>query len=155
MQRVQPSKVIMTIFILEIFNSDEWRKILSDTGLGKGKWSEDIVTVTEDWPIPIFSQAKSPFKSYPKKYTFFVSLVNCSFQKHYHMDLHSMGELVLGMGDFNGHVGKWTESYEGVHGGNGIWERNVEGKMLEFCDKKELCVANTWRFKKEEKRKVT
>ena len=27
-------------------------------------------------------------------------------------DLHRMGELVLGMGDFNGHVGKWIEGYE-------------------------------------------
>ena len=26
--------------------------------------------------------------------------------------LHSMGDLVLGMGDFNGHVGKWIEGYE-------------------------------------------
>ena len=32
-------------------------------------------------------------------------------------------------------------------------ERNVEGKMLEFCDEKELCAANTW-FRKGEKRKV-
>ena len=70
-------------------------------------------------------------------------------------DLHNMGELVLGMGDFNGHVGKRIEGYEGVHGGNGIGKRNVEGKMLlEFCDEKELCVANTW-FRKGEKRKVT
>ena len=64
-------------------------------------------------------------------------------------DLHSILKLVLGMGDFNGHVGKRIKDYEGVHGGNGIGERNVEGKMLlEFCDEKELCVANTW-FKKE------
>lgn len=70
-------------------------------------------------------------------------------------DLQSVGELVLGMGDFNGHVGKRIDGYEGVHGGNGIGERNVEGRMLlEFCDEKELCVANTW-FKKGEKRKVT
>ena len=42
-----------------------------------------------------------------------------------------------------------------MHGGNGIGERNVKGKMLlEFCDEKEFCVANTW-FRKEEKRKVT
>ena len=66
-----------------------------------------------------------------------------------------MGELILGMGDFNGHVGKQSDAYEDVHGGNGIGERNMEGKMLlEFCDEKELCVANTW-FRKEEKRKVT
>ena len=59
-------------------------------------------------------------------------------------DLHSMGELVLDMGDFNGHVGKRIEDYEDLHGGNGIGERNVKGKMLlEFCVEKELCVATT------------
>ena len=41
-------------------------------------------------------------------------------------DLHSVGELVLGMGDFNGNVGKHIEGYEHVHGGNRIGERNVE-----------------------------
>ena len=66
-----------------------------------------------------------------------------------------MGEIVLGMGDFNGHVGKRIEGYEDVQRGNGIGERNVEQKMLlEFCDEKELCVANTW-FRKGENRKVT
>ena len=66
-------------------------------------------------------------------------------------DLHNMGELVLGMGDFNGHVGKRIEGHEGVHGGNGIGERNVEVEMLlEFCDEKKLCVAITW-FRKGEK----
>ena len=49
------------------------------------------------------------------------------------------------MGDFNGHVGKRIEGYEGVHGGNGIGKRSVERKMLlEFCDEKELCIVNTW-----------
>ncbi|XP_015768733.1 PREDICTED: craniofacial development protein 2-like [Acropora digitifera] len=38
-------------------------------------------------------------------------------------DLHSMGELVLGMGDFNGRVGKQIKGYEDVHGGNGIGGR--------------------------------
>ena len=34
-------------------------------------------------------------------------------------------------------------------------ERNVEERiLLEFCDEKELCVANTW-FEKKEKRKIT
>ena len=60
-------------------------------------------------------------------------------------DLHSEGDLVLGMGDFNGPVGKQIEGYEDVHGGNGIGERNVEGKiLLEVCDEKGLCVAKTW-----------
>ena len=69
--------------------------------------------------------------------------------------IQEANELVLGLGDFNGHVGKRTDSFEGVRGGYGIGERNVEGKMLlEFCDEKELCVANTW-FKKKDKKKVT
>ena len=59
-------------------------------------------------------------------------------------DLHSVGELVLGTSDSNGHVGKRIEGYESVHGGNGIGEINVKGKMLlAVCDKKELCVAST------------
>ena len=37
-------------------------------------------------------------------------------------DLHSKGQLVVRMGDFNGHVGKRIEGYKGVHGGNGIGE---------------------------------
>ena len=53
-------------------------------------------------------------------------------------------ELVLGLGDFNGHVGKCVEALEGVHGGYGIEKKNAEGRMLlDFCDQKELCVADT------------
>uniref|UniRef100_A0A0L8G396 Uncharacterized protein n=1 Tax=Octopus bimaculoides TaxID=37653 RepID=A0A0L8G396_OCTBM len=52
-------------------------------------------------------------------------------------------------------VFKEEMGFEGVHGGNGIEERNVEGRMLlEFCDEKELCVVNMW-FRKTEERKVT
>ena len=59
------------------------------------------------------------------------------------------------MGDFKGHVGEEIEDFEGVHGGNGIGQRNAEGRMLhEFCDERELCEANTW-FKKTYKRKIT
>ena len=59
-------------------------------------------------------------------------------------------ELVLGLGDFNGHVGKCAERFEGIHGGYGIGKRNAEGrKLLDFCDQKELCVANTWYKKKD------
>ena len=39
-------------------------------------------------------------------------------------DLHSVGELVLGMGDFNGHVSKRIEGYKGVLRGNG-WGREM------------------------------
>ena len=63
--------------------------------------------------------------------------------------------MVFELEDFNGHVGEEIEGFEGVHGGNGLGQRNAERRMLlEFCDEKELCVANTW-FKKTNKRKIT
>ena len=64
-------------------------------------------------------------------------------------------ESVLGLGDFNGQVGKCVEGFERIHAGYGIRKRNAEGRMLlDLCDQKELCVGNTW-FKKKDKRKVT
>ena len=48
-----------------------------------------------------------------------------------------------------------AEGFEGIRGGYGIGKRNAEGRMLlDFCDQKELCVANTW-YKKRDERKVT
>ena len=57
-------------------------------------------------------------------------------------------ELTLGIGDFNSRVGKKVNGFEDVHGENRIMEQNLKGRMLlEFCDQKDLCVANT-RLKK-------
>ena len=62
--------------------------------------------------------------------------------------------MILGLGDFNGHVRR-IDGFEEVHGGYGIGKKNDEGKkLLEFYDEKELCVANTW-FEKKEQRKIT
>ena len=73
----------------------------------------------------------------------------------YEWSICNKNELVFGLGDFNGHIGKNIDGFEGVHGGNGFGERNSEGRMLlEFCDEKELCIANTW-YKKPDKRKIT
>ena len=70
-------------------------------------------------------------------------------------DLRSSIEIIVSLGDFNGHVGKYAEGFEGVHGGNSVGKRNAEGRrLLEFCDERELCEANTW-FKKTDKRKIT
>ena len=70
-------------------------------------------------------------------------------------DLGSSSEIIVSLGNFNRHVGKCAEGFEGVHGANGIGKRNAKGRrLLEFCDEKELCVANTW-FCKANKRKIT
>ena len=42
-----------------------------------------------------------------------------------------------------------------VYTGKWCWEKKCRRKkLLEFCDERELCVANTW-FKKTDKRKIT
>ena len=42
-----------------------------------------------------------------------------------------------------------------VFTGDWCWKRNAEGRrLLEFCNERELCVANTW-YKKTDKRKTT
>ena len=42
----------------------------------------------------------------------------------------------------------------GVHDRHGTGKRNVEERrLLEFCDEKKLCEANTW-FEKKEQRKI-
>ena len=70
-------------------------------------------------------------------------------------DLGSSSVMIVSLQDFNGHVGRCAKSFEGVHRENGIGERNAqERRLLEFCDEKELCVANTW-FYKADKRKIT
>ena len=70
-------------------------------------------------------------------------------------DFRSSSEFIVSLGDLNGHVGKCTEGFVGVHEGNGIGKRNAGGRrLLEFCDERELCVENTW-FYKADKRKIT
>ena len=69
--------------------------------------------------------------------------------------MYSAGDLVMCLGDFDGHVGRHIDGFDGVHGGYDIGQRNLGGRvLLEFCLEKELCVTNTW-FKREEMRKVT
>ena len=52
-------------------------------------------------------------------------------------DLGSFSEFIVRLRDFNGHLGKCDEGFEGVHGGNGIGKRNAEERrLLEFGDEK-------------------
>ena len=71
------------------------------------------------------------------------------------LDMHSADDLVMCLGYFNGHVGRHIDSFDGVHGGYGVGQRNLEGRMLlNFCLEKELYVSDTW-FRREDKGKVT
>ena len=66
---------------------------------------------------------------------------------------HHIRELIIGMGDFNGHVGRDIDGFQGVLRGSSIGERNQEGRMLlEFFYAKHLCITNTW-FRKTDKKR--
>ena len=68
------------------------------------------------------------------------------------MENVSKDEMVVIGGDLNGHVGKESDGYKGVHGGFGYGKRNVEGEqVLEFCDSHELIVCGTQFLKEESK----
>ena len=53
-------------------------------------------------------------------------------------------EIVIPCGDWNGHVGKAADGYEGIHGGSGYGERNPDGdRILDFAVANDLIIANT------------
>ena len=64
--------------------------------------------------------------------------------------MHSADDLVMCLGDFNGHVGRNIDGFYGVHGGYGVGQRNFEGRMLlQFCLEKEfLCQMYGFRNRK-------
>ena len=66
--------------------------------------------------------------------------------------MHSTNDLVMFFGDFSGHLGWNIGRFAGVHGGDCVGQRNLEGQIsLVLPGKNEFY---TW-FKREEKRKVT
>ena len=44
-------------------------------------------------------------------------------------NLGSSIKIIVSLGDFNGHVGKCAEGFEGVHGGNGIGKKKCRRKI--------------------------
>ena len=64
-------------------------------------------------------------------------------------------EILIPIGDWNGHVGRVTGGFEAVHGGFGYGNRNIEGDhLLEFADTNNLIVGNT-QFKKRDLHLIT
>uniref|UniRef100_A0A1W7R9N5 Endonuclease-reverse transcriptase HmRTE-e01 n=1 Tax=Hadrurus spadix TaxID=141984 RepID=A0A1W7R9N5_9SCOR len=59
------------------------------------------------------------------------------------------------MGDLNAQVGKERSGVEEIVGPYGYGKRNYEGeKLLEFCERNDLIVSNSW-FRKKNSRKIT
>ena len=58
-------------------------------------------------------------------------------------------------GDLNGHVGKESDGYEGVHGGQEYGVRNTEGeRILEFCKAAGMSVCGT-QFRKADSKLIS
>ena len=67
----------------------------------------------------------------------------------------SADDLVMFMGDFNGHVGRHIDGFDGVHGGYGVGQRNFGRKnAIRVLSGEGIMCDNTW-FKREENWKVT
>ena len=67
----------------------------------------------------------------------------------------SADDLVMCLGDIIGYVGRHIDGLDGIHGGYGVSQENLEGRMLlEFCLEKELCVSNTWFKRRKEKGEI-
>ena len=50
--------------------------------------------------------------------------------------MHSADDLVMSLNDFNGHMGRHVDGFDGVHGGHSVCQRNL----------KDECYSNfTWR----------
>ena len=45
-------------------------------------------------------------------------------------EVENKNEILIYLGDFNGHIGKEVDGFEGVHGGFGIGKKNLEGRLL-------------------------
>ena len=70
-------------------------------------------------------------------------------------NLQNRDEMILGLGNFIGHFVRRTDGFESIHEGNGIGKRNIEERrLLEFCNEKKLCVANS-QFQTKKLRKIT
>ena len=64
-------------------------------------------------------------------------------------------EILIPVGDWNGHVGAAAGAYLDAHGNHGYGSRNVEGeRILEFAIANELRVGNTW-FQKRDSHLIT
>ena len=58
-------------------------------------------------------------------------------------------KIFLGLSGSKGHIGKWIDGFNGARDEYRFSEKNVQERLLEFCNNKKLHVANTG-FEKEQ-----
>ena len=64
-------------------------------------------------------------------------------------------ETLVIAGDLNGHVGRTSEGFDGLHGEHGFGSRNADGtRILDMCVAADLAITNTF-FSKSDSRLIT
>ena len=59
----------------------------------------------------------------------------CFWNEVFHLVSCIQNEMVVFVGDMNGHIGSSNVRYDGTHGGFGYGSRNADGsRILEFAD---------------------
>ena len=70
-------------------------------------------------------------------------------------EVQSRHDICFVLGDFNGHLGRSSLGYGGIHGKFGWGELNRDGeRILEFADSLDMVVGNTF-FKKDDEKLIT
>ena len=93
-----------------------------------------FVVFKEDVLRMICGHASQSGRSIDEKQSYYYKL-KCE------LDMHSADDLVMCLGDLNGHVGRHIDGFDWAYGGYGVCQRNLKGRvLLEFCLEKELCV---------------
>ena len=57
-------------------------------------------------------------------------------------EVKNENEVLICLEDFNEHIGKKVDEFEGVHGGFGIGKKNVEGRSKILAFQKNKCIKN-------------
>ena len=59
-------------------------------------------------------------------------------------DIHNAEDLVMCLGEFNGHMGRPTDGFHGVHGWYGGGQRNLEGhNMSQYTHREQSTSCNS------------
>ena len=126
------------------------------------KWTENVIDVNSvnDWimfvklllgkSIVVLLSVYAPQQGLPDS-------EKDAFQEELLLTLSAMekNEIIMLCGDMNGHIGRSSSDYEGVHGGNDFGTRNSEGgRILELGDAMDMIVCNTF-FQKRDSRLIT
>ena len=82
-----------------------------------GRRKNGVVVSKKDVLILICGYAPKSGRSFEEKQSFYDEL-------KYEWHMHYPDDLVVCLGDINGHIGRNIDGFDGIHGGYGVGQRN-------------------------------